>query len=134
MTSGNSQTQSKVRYNPQDKEKRDAASVWEGLFSSHTKRIMEDSFRQELFRQLPADIQTMIREFIGPRWFLIVLGETRRLIERLRNIRGSNPGRQLNPSQEIYIIRKTYQGTSYISRIGSMSLESRVKILRKENI
>lgn len=73
-------------YKSQKKKKyKETASTLEGLFSSYTKDTIHDSFSQSLFAQLPAEIRIMICELITPCWYLIVLGETRRLIELLRN-------------------------------------------------
>lgn len=115
----------KPLYKPQDKEQRDTASIREGLFSRYTRHIMENSFRQELLGQLPAEIQAIISDFIGPCWYLIVLGETRRLIEQLQNVTGSQCKR-FSFAQEIYITRTKYQGIFYISRISSMPLKSQL--------
>lgn len=54
--------------------------------------------------QLPMEIQTMSLEFLGPCWYLIVLGETRRLLEQMRN---DHPNRceRLNLAKELYIGR-----------------------------
>jgi hypothetical protein len=115
----------KPLYKPQDKEQRDAASVREGLFSRYTQHVMENSFRQELLGQLPAEVQAIILDFISPCWYLIVLGETRRLIEQLRNVAETRCGR-FSLAQEIYITRTKYQGISYISGISNTPLESRL--------
>ncbi|KAK2868073.1 hypothetical protein FQN49_003178 [Arthroderma sp. PD_2] len=112
----------KPLYPPPDKEIKDAASSWEGVFSQYAKPMMEDTFRQELFERLPAEIQITISNSIGPCWYLIVLGETRRLIELLRSPSGSQCER-LSLTKEVYITRIDYQGGSYISRISNVPPE-----------
>ncbi|KAM5434619.1 hypothetical protein MferCBS31731_006721 [Microsporum ferrugineum] len=113
----------KPLYKPLDRENIDIASSWEGLFSCHTRTIIESSFRLNLLKSLPVEIQIMILDFIGPCWYLIVLGETRRLIEVLRNPRKSQCER-LSLTKEVYITRITYQGNSYITNISNIPLES----------
>lgn len=78
--------------------------------------------------QLPMEIQTMILEFLGPCWYLIVLGETRRLLEQMRN---DHPNRRerLNLAKELYIGRTKYQGKSYISTISNMPLDCQVHMI-----
>ncbi|RAQ40597.1 hypothetical protein AFGD_008993 [Aspergillus flavus] len=68
------------------------------------------------------EIQTMILEFLGPCWYLIVLGETGRLLEQMRNDH-PNQCERLNLAKELYIGRTKYQGKSYISTISNMPLE-----------
>ncbi|QRD91237.1 hypothetical protein F9C07_2219715 [Aspergillus flavus] len=72
-------------------------------YNSYTKDTIHDSFSQSLFA-------IMICELITPCWYLIVLGETRRLIELLRN---SNCIPQI-----------IYHGTSYLTRLSDKPLES----------
>ena len=50
---------------------------------------MQDCFRQDFRGQLPLEIRIMISELIAPCWHMVVLGETRRLIERQRDNRES---------------------------------------------
>lgn len=83
---------------------------------------MANTFGQDLFGRLPAEIQIMIASIVGPCWYLIVLVETRRLIELLRNDHRSQPGR-LSLTQEVYITWAKYQGNSYISRISNAPFE-----------
>lgn len=115
----------KALYKPSDKDKeeRDIASVAEGLFSIHTRDIIEDCARQELLETLPAEILGIILTFIGPCWYLIVLGESRRLIEQLRNSRGDEC-EPLSLLQDVYITRIEYQGISYLSRLSNTPLPS----------
>lgn len=105
-------------YLPPSNQKGDVASVREGLFSHHTKYIMQDSFRQDLLRQLPMELLTMILKYIGLCRYLIVLGESRRLMGQLR-IGGGYRCERLSLSGDIYITRTNYQGISYISRISN---------------
>ncbi|KAG5205866.1 hypothetical protein GTR04_2778 [Trichophyton interdigitale] len=106
-------------YKPVDKEDIDSASSREGLFSSHARPVVERSFRIDLFERLPAEIQAIILSYIGPCWYLIVLGESRRLIEELRSGRTSRQSEQISLEKEVYISRIPYQGNSYISTISN---------------
>lgn len=107
-----------------EEEEKNLASITEGLFSSHTRRITQDCFRQELLDRLPPAILAIILPFIGPCWYLIVLGESGRLLEQVRNSRGNV--RTISFFRDIYITRIEYQGVSYISRISNTKLPSQV--------
>ncbi|KAE8143712.1 hypothetical protein BDV38DRAFT_231964 [Aspergillus pseudotamarii] len=110
-------------YKSQNKKHEETASTLEGLFSRYTKDIIQDSFSQSLLAQLPAEIRIIICGLITPCWYLIVLGETRRLIELLRN--NSIPQyTQLRLAQEIWMARIIYHGTSYITRLSEKPVES----------
>ncbi|GFF67667.1 LOW QUALITY PROTEIN: hypothetical protein IFM47457_01796, partial [Aspergillus lentulus] len=52
-------------YKCQHEERREIASVMEGLFSKYTREIMKDCFRQDLRGQLPLEIRIMISELIA---------------------------------------------------------------------
>ncbi|KAL4926384.1 uncharacterized protein BDV17DRAFT_156529 [Aspergillus undulatus] len=62
---------------PRDTGNRDRLSVLEGLPSSWVQDLMHDSFSQDLFKRLPPEIQLLITDFIGPLWYLVVLGQAR---------------------------------------------------------
>ncbi|EFR02052.1 hypothetical protein MGYG_05055 [Nannizzia gypsea CBS 118893] len=96
----------------------DSASSREGLFSRHARPIVENTLRIELFERLPAEIQDIIYSYIGSCWYLIVLGESCRLIEELRS-RHESPCKQLSLNKEVYISRIPYQGNFYISTISN---------------
>ncbi|PYH88390.1 hypothetical protein BO71DRAFT_140951 [Aspergillus ellipticus CBS 707.79] len=102
----------------------DTASTWEGLVSHSTKRIMAGIFRQELFMRLPVEIQSMIVDRISPCRYLIVLGETRRLIEQLRNVGWIECELVLNLKQTVYVTKTKYQGNLYISGVSNSPLEA----------
>lgn len=106
----------KPLYHPSDQERRDRASILEGLLSSPAvANILVDSFRQELLRNLPGEILEMILDKIGSCSYLVVLGETRRLIGEM--LRRHGPLREcVDLSKDIFVTRSLYQGTSYISR------------------
>ncbi|PLB54407.1 hypothetical protein P170DRAFT_469873 [Aspergillus steynii IBT 23096] len=113
----------KPLYNCQHKEHRETESVTEGLFSNHTREIIQDSFRQDLLAQLPVEIITMISELLTPCWYLTVLGEARRLIEHLRD-KGGTQSKQLSLAPEMWMSRITYRGTSYVTQLSGKPLES----------
>lgn len=79
---------------------------------------MQDSFSQDLFRNLPAEVQLLILKFIGPCWYLIVPGETRRLIDMIRSSRTPQAD-QLSLSQDVFVSTMRYQGSSYICGISN---------------
>ncbi|KAE8338391.1 hypothetical protein BDV24DRAFT_176815 [Aspergillus arachidicola] len=108
-------------YKPQNKDSIDTASTQEGLLCCFTSDILKDGFTQELFRQFPMEIQAMVLEFLGPCWYLIVLGETRCLLGQMRND-GLTQCERLNLTKGLYIGRTRYQGNSYISTISNKSL------------
>ena len=110
-------------YKPRLEEHEESASALEGLFSKHAKHIIQDSFRRDLLEKLPAEILTMISEFIAPCWYLIVLGETRRLIENLRRS-GETQSTRLSLTREIWMSRIKYRGVSYVKRLSSKPLKS----------
>lgn len=110
-------------YKPQLDEHRQAASALEGLFSKHTRCIIQGSFRQELLGQLPVEVIIIIFELIVPCWYLIVLGETRRLIELLREDRESQCSK-ISLTREIWMSWVNYRGISYAARFSNKPLES----------
>ncbi|KAK2804035.1 hypothetical protein FQN51_002565 [Onygenales sp. PD_10] len=110
------------------KRKADIASTLDGLFSPLTKDILASVFSQQLLAKFPPEILDLILEFSGPCWYLIVLGEVRRLIEYKRecdlNSWSSIPLPVISAavSRRIYVSRVTVQGTRYIGRISSEPL------------
>ena len=113
-------------YEPQQKEHGEVASTLEGVLGKYTRNVIQDSFRQDLFGQFPLEIKTIIAELIGPCWYLIVLGETRRLIERLRSDRRTQ-STQLGLTREIWISKVRYRGVSYVASLSEKPLESECK-------
>lgn len=114
----------KPLYDTYDKERDDTASSAEGLFSIHTESILRNSFRQELLKHLPAEIQAAILDFIGPCWYLILLGESRRLLGEIRKGKKVyNP--QLDLSGDIYITKIRYRGNFYVSEVSNTPLTLR---------
>lgn len=107
-------------YRPQYQEREEAASALEGLFSKHTKAIIHDSFSQDLLRRLPTELEYPIAKYTAPCWFLIVLGETRRLIEFFRNNREVQC-RQFSLEKEIWISKIYYRGNFYVTRLDNRS-------------
>ncbi|KAL5344051.1 hypothetical protein BJX70DRAFT_393476 [Aspergillus crustosus] len=105
-----------------DDDSGDEASAHEGLLSSWTRGILSSTFRQDLFQQLPVEIQLLIAKFTGPVWYLVLLGETRRLLESMRMLLTTYQYEYIDLSQPIFFIRLDYQGRSYMSRISSIPL------------
>ncbi|KAL3480877.1 hypothetical protein BJX99DRAFT_272570 [Aspergillus californicus] len=62
------------------------------------------AFKQELFERLPTEIQFIIADFMDPLSYLIVLGESRRLFEELRNTTIKQRER-IGLTNRIYILR-----------------------------
>lgn len=99
-----------------------SSSVREGLLSDFSRDILQSTFRQPLFERLPTEIQLVIADFVGPIWYLMVLGETRRLLEELRNSRARQPG-CIRLAGTIHVARTVYHGRSYVSWITNDPLE-----------
>ncbi|RAL04253.1 uncharacterized protein BO80DRAFT_491448 [Aspergillus ibericus CBS 121593] len=113
------------RYESRHAKGGEVASVLEGLLSKYTTRILQESFDQDLLRRLPLEIRVMIAELIGPCWYLTVLGESRRLIEHLRQPTDSQC-MQLDLTRDIWISRINYRGSFYVARISNTPLKSTV--------
>ncbi|KAE8416209.1 hypothetical protein BDV36DRAFT_260861 [Aspergillus pseudocaelatus] len=110
-------------YKCEYKEHRETMSVTEGLFSKYTRETIQDSFRQDLLEKLPVELITIISELISPCWYLTVLGETRRLIELLRD-KGGTKSKQLSLEPEMWMSTILYRGTSYVAQLSSRPFES----------
>ncbi|PYI02015.1 hypothetical protein BO78DRAFT_326207 [Aspergillus sclerotiicarbonarius CBS 121057] len=107
----------------------EVASVLEGLLSKYTTPILQGSFDQNLYERLPLELRVMIAELIGPCWYLTVLGESRRLIEHLRQPQESQC-MQLDLTRDIWMSRINYRGISYVACISNQPLESTVTSAR----
>lgn len=81
---------------------------------------MANIFKQDLLQRLPAELQLMIMEFVNPCCCLILLGETRRLIDLLRNY--------CNPRERITSTK--YQGISYLSRVSPEQVQIPARVRR----
>ncbi|KAL4939219.1 hypothetical protein BDV06DRAFT_199330 [Aspergillus oleicola] len=103
----------------QDGSDRLSVSVREGLVSPWAARLHDKAFSQGLLKRFPAEIQLAIAELIGSPWYLIVLGETRRLLEELSNIDEEPQSAQIRLAGAVYVSWITYHGHSYISRISN---------------
>lgn len=103
---------------PHDNKQNVITSMMEGIFSKHAKKILRKIFKRDLLEQLPAEILLMICELMGPCWYLIVLGETQRLMGALKGKREpqQNP-LDLDRTQNVWISRITFRGVSYLSRL-----------------
>ena len=107
---------------------RELCSLREGLKSTY----VEAFFPQERFFNLPEELQVMILEWIRPCAFIVILGESRRLIDCIR-ARRLLPGRGeeelLNMSQKIYATRIEFQGNSYLSQLSNSPLQSSATLM-----
>ncbi|KAL4967478.1 uncharacterized protein BDV14DRAFT_188269 [Aspergillus stella-maris] len=99
----------------------------EGLFSECSRNIVDGIFRQDLLRELPLEILDFILDYAAPCWYLIVLGETRRLIKQLKSAEETQC-LQINFEKEIWISRTYYCGVPYVSRISGTPLGSTATI------
>ncbi|KAI9724566.1 MAG: hypothetical protein M1812_000634 [Candelaria pacifica] len=107
---------------------REHCSLREGFRSPHIKAI----FPQNRFLSLPMELQEMIISMTKPCASLVVLGESRRLIDCLRsNARLARSGKAtvLSLSEKIYITSVDFQGFSYISQISNSPLSSDAKVI-----
>lgn len=93
----------------------------EGLLSPHTKRILERSFSQALLRRLPPELYQMIIENIGTCSYLIVLGESRRLIDMVRRQVYSIGDVQTRflVTSPIFASKLNFRNKSYFSQISN---------------
>lgn len=99
------------------------ASIREGLLSRSVQRVLHDCFSQDRLRRLPAEILDLIAEAVGRCRYLVVLGESRRLIEELRrNPHRHNPYLVVDLNQDVYIKTVEFRGCSYISYVGNTPL------------
>jgi hypothetical protein len=101
----------------------------EGLFSPHSKCVLDTCFSQNLLSRLPPEVLTMIVVHLGVCHYLILLGETCRLIahtKRLRKLRYKIPDVIISgdSSKPIHVSRILFHGRDYISTISSESLPS----------
>ncbi|KAJ9370750.1 hypothetical protein DTO282E5_4510 [Paecilomyces variotii] len=110
-------------YKPQREESKESLTALEGLFSKYARGIIQESFSQDLLKKLPVEVQIIISEFIGPCWYLTVLGETNRLIRLLRTSSESQCT-QLSLTREIWMSRIRYRGISYLARLSNKPLGS----------
>jgi hypothetical protein len=101
--------------------------IEEGLRSPYTKIVLEDTFPQEKLLGLPAEIFGMIVRFIGDCAYLVVLGQTRRLVDTLREGRGAPVvSMSVGLSSQVYSLEVVFRNTSYLSRISNFRVESRL--------
>jgi hypothetical protein len=99
----------------------------EGLFSPHSKSVLDTCFSQNLLSRLPPEVFTIIIGHLGVCHYLILLGKTCRLIshtERLRKLRYKIPDVIISKgwSKPIHVSRIFFNGRDYISTISSESL------------
>ncbi|PLN85038.1 hypothetical protein BDW42DRAFT_183268 [Aspergillus taichungensis] len=95
----------------------------EGVFSKHAEKILCKTFKRDLLEQLPSEILLQICKFMGPCWYLIVLGETQRLMGALKGKRDPQQNSlNLDQTRNVWISRITFRGVSYLSRLGDKPL------------
>ncbi|PLB51523.1 hypothetical protein P170DRAFT_400433 [Aspergillus steynii IBT 23096] len=105
----------------QDVDSSEVATTMEGLLSRHARNLLQGTFRQDLLNRLPTELTLMIAERITPCWFLIVLGQTRRLMSLVRA--GPGPGSErLNLQQDLWVSKVNYQGNSYLANLSTEPL------------
>ncbi|KAE8153152.1 hypothetical protein BDV25DRAFT_127481 [Aspergillus avenaceus] len=101
----------------------DVDSAWEGLSSDNVRKVILHSFGHDLLYRLPDELRILICKFVAPCWYLIVLGETRRLIQTLRYNRETQ-WPTLRLTREIWLSRINYRGTRYVARLNNRPLEA----------
>ena len=104
--------------------------IKEGLCSPYTESVLEGSFSQKKLLRLPAEILDMIARFIGDCAYLVVLGQTRRLIGTLREGRGAPVASMpVDLSSRVYTSEVLFQNASYLSRISNLETPLHQRIL-----
>jgi hypothetical protein len=104
--------------------------IKEGLCSPYTESVLKDSFSQEKLLRLPAEILDMIARFIGDCAYLVVLGQTRRLMGTLREGRGAPvTSMPVDLSSRVYTSEVLFQNVSYLSRISNLEAPLHQRIL-----
>jgi hypothetical protein len=106
--------------------------IKEGLRSPYTESVLKDSFSQEKLLRLPAEILDMIARFIGDCAYLVVLGQTRRLMGTLQEGRGAPVARMpVDLSSQVYTSEVLFQNASYLSRISNLEAPLHQRILHR---
>jgi hypothetical protein len=104
--------------------------IKEGLCSPYTEGVLKDSFSQEKLLRLPAEVLDMIARFIGDCAYLVVLGQTRRLVGTLQEGRGAPvTGMPVDLSSRVYTSEVLFQNASYLSRISNLEAPLHQRIL-----
>lgn len=98
-------------------------TILEGLSSKHTSCIIAESFKQSFFGKLPPEMRRRIAEFVGPCWYLAVLGEARRLIDYIRQCE-KDVDEELDLDEDMWISRIVCQDHWYLSQISNMPIEA----------
>ncbi|KAL4808050.1 hypothetical protein BDV18DRAFT_158168 [Aspergillus unguis] len=120
----------KSRY-PRDTRNGDMPAVREGLHSIYARPILHDTFKQDLLMRFPMEITSMITEFIGPLWYLIVLGETRRLLQTLRRNINLPQSNRISLTEPLHCLYVNYQGQAYVSRICKTAVKDSHPLLQE---
>lgn len=106
--------------------------IKEGLRSPYTESVLKDSFSQEKLLRLPVEILDMIARFIGDCVYLVVLGQTRRLMGTLQEGRGAPVARMpVDLSSQVYTSEVLFQNASYLSRISNLEAPLHQRILHR---
>ncbi|GLA81840.1 hypothetical protein AtubIFM56815_006018 [Aspergillus tubingensis] len=103
--------------------RRHPGTILEGLSSKHTSCIIAESFKQSFFDELPPEMRRRIAGFVGPCWYLAVLGEARRLIEYIRQSE-EILSEELHLDKDLWISRIVCQDHWYLSHISNIPIEA----------
>ncbi|GLB12527.1 hypothetical protein AtubIFM57258_010209 [Aspergillus tubingensis] len=98
-------------------------TILEGLSSKYTSCIIAESFKQSFFNNLPPEMRRRIAGFVGPCWYLAVLGEARRLIDYIRQSE-EILSEELHLDEDLWISRIVCQDHWYLSHISNMPIEA----------
>lgn len=103
--------------------RRHPGTILEGLSSKHTSCIIAESFKQSFFDKLPPEMRRRIAAFVGPCWYLAVLGEAHRLIDYIRQS-DKDLSEALDLDEDLWISRIVCQDHWYLSQISNMPIEA----------
>ncbi|PWY70741.1 hypothetical protein BO83DRAFT_447567 [Aspergillus eucalypticola CBS 122712] len=103
--------------------RRHPGTILEGLSSKHTSCIIAESFKQSFFDKLPPELRRRIAGFVGPCWYLAVLGEAHRLIDCVRQSE-KDLDEELDLDEDLWISRIVCQDHWYLSQISNMPIEA----------
>ncbi|GKZ32605.1 hypothetical protein AbraIFM66950_002123 [Aspergillus brasiliensis] len=98
-------------------------TILEGLSSPYTACLIPESFRRSFFDKTPPEIRRRIAGFVGPCWYLAILGEARRLIEYIRQNKEPQEDK-LDVINDLWMSRILCQDHSYVSRLSDKPLKA----------
>ncbi|GKZ47151.1 hypothetical protein AbraIFM66951_010500 [Aspergillus brasiliensis] len=99
-------------------------TILEGLSSPYAASLIPESFRQNFFGKLPPEVRRRIAGYVGPCWYLAVLGEARRLIEYIRRNKKEPQEGKLEVINNLWMSRILFQDHSYVSWLSDKPLEA----------